>query len=83
MVVVEVLIPGTYQRAQEDQPVLKLAAPPETPVMKMDTATTALDIIAQANIVKGMPHAQAYEEACRQPPSLYREARGGEPWKIA
>jgi hypothetical protein len=75
--------PGSYQRAQQDQPVLKLAAPPETLVMKMDTATTALDMIAKANMAKGMPHAQAYEEACRHHPSLYRESRGGEPWKIA
>jgi hypothetical protein len=74
---------GSYQRAQEDQSVLKLAAPPETPVMKMDTATTALDMIVKANIAKGMPYAQAYEEACRQHPSLYLESHGGEPWKIA
>jgi len=56
---------------------------PEMPVMKMSTAAQALDIIATAKISEGLPHAQAYEEACREHPGLSLESRGGEPWKIA
>jgi hypothetical protein len=75
--------PGAYARALADAPVLKIAPAPEMPVMKMSTAAQALDMIATAKIPEGLPHAQAYEEACREHPSWYLESRGGEPWKIA
>jgi hypothetical protein len=74
---------GAYARALADAPVLKMTPAPEMPVMKMSTAAQALDMIATAKISEGLPHAQAYEEACREHPSLSLESRGGEPWKIA
>ena len=74
---------GAYARALADAPVLKMTPAPEMPVMKMSTAAQALDMIATAKISEGLPHAQAYEEACGEHPSLYLESRGGEPWKIA
>jgi hypothetical protein len=75
--------PGAYARAVADAPILKITPAPEMPVMKMSTAAQALATLATAKISEGPLHAQAYEEACREHPSLYLESRGGEPWKIA